>query len=37
LDVEACEQFCTDWKIAQLRTYQYEKTGCTNMIHDYEP
>jgi hypothetical protein len=37
LDVEACEKFCTDWKIAQLRTYQYEKTGCTNMIHDYEP
>jgi len=37
LDVEACEQFCTDWKIAQLRTYQYEKTGYTNMIHDYEP
>jgi len=37
LDAEACEKFCTDWKIAQLRTYQYEKTGCTNMIHDYEP
>jgi hypothetical protein len=37
LDQEACEKFILNWRIGELRTYQHQKTGYTNIIHDYEP